>query len=74
MNNRIPEAKGPFVPIPTVDEKVLVENNEVFVQGAPKQDLDNHSNVLMTHAGDDSLFNNTEVLAGEDTLLLMKFV
>lgn len=34
--------------------------------GAPNQDGDQLSNVLMTHAGDDSLFNNTVVLAGEE--------
>lgn len=63
VNNQIPDDKGPFAPRPTVDENILVQNNEVFLRGAPNQDLDNHSNVLMTHAGDDSLFNNTEVLA-----------
>ncbi|XP_059415715.1 syndecan-4-like [Carassius carassius] len=54
-SNQIPELKGSFKPKPTVNNKVLIESNEV---GFPEE-----SKVHMTHAGDDSLFNNTEVLA-----------
>uniref|UniRef100_A0A673L032 Syndecan-4-like n=1 Tax=Sinocyclocheilus rhinocerous TaxID=307959 RepID=A0A673L032_9TELE len=62
-SNQIPDFKGPFEPRPTVNNDVLVKNNEVGLPGAPNQDNDQLSNVLMTHAGDDSLLNNTEVLA-----------
>lgn len=63
FGNRIPDSEGPFDPQPTVDEKILVENNEVVLRGSPDQDGDQLSNVLMTHAGDESLFHNKEVLA-----------
>ncbi|XP_026068790.1 syndecan-4-like [Carassius auratus] len=54
-SNQIPELKDSFKPKPAVDNKVLIESNEV---GFPED-----SRVHMTHAGDDSLFNNTEMLA-----------
>uniref|UniRef100_A0A8C1S030 Syndecan 4 n=1 Tax=Cyprinus carpio TaxID=7962 RepID=A0A8C1S030_CYPCA len=62
-NNQIPDLGGPFEPRPTIKNDVLIKNNEVVLPGAPNQDGDQLSNVLMTHAGDDSLFNNTVVLA-----------
>ncbi|XP_016312770.1 syndecan-4-like [Sinocyclocheilus anshuiensis] len=61
-NNRIPD-EGPFAPKPTVNNDILVKQNEVGRHGEPKQDDDQPSNVLMTHAGEDNFFNNTEVLA-----------
>lgn len=70
FGNRIPDSEGPFDPQPTVDEKILVENNEVVLRGSPDQDGDQLSNVLMTHAGDESLFHNKEVLAGEKKVLV----
>ncbi|KAK9973736.1 hypothetical protein ABG768_024445 [Culter alburnus] len=63
FNNRISDPEGPFDPQPTIDEKILVENNEVVLRGSPDKDGDQLSNVLMTHAGDESLFHNKEVLA-----------
>ncbi|ROK31222.1 Syndecan-4 [Anabarilius grahami] len=63
FSNRISDPEGPFDPQPTVDEKILVENNEVALRGSPDKDVDQLSNVLMTHAGDESLFHNKEVLA-----------
>ncbi|XP_016141310.1 syndecan-4-like [Sinocyclocheilus grahami] len=62
-NNRIPESEGSFALKPTVNNDILVKQNEVGRRGEPKQDDDQPSNVLMTHAGEDSFFNNTEVLA-----------
>ncbi|XP_016388138.1 syndecan-4-like [Sinocyclocheilus rhinocerous] len=62
-NNRIPESEGPFAPEPTANNDILVKHNEVGRRGEPKQDDDQPSNVLMTHAGEDHFFNNTEVLA-----------
>lgn len=62
-NNRIPDSEGPFAPRPTINNDIMVKHNEVGRRGEPKQDDDQHSNVLMTHAGEDNLLNNTEVLA-----------
>lgn len=62
-NNQIPESDGRFTPRPTVNNDILVKHNEVGRRGEPKQDDDQPGNVLMTHAGEDSFFNNTEVLA-----------
>ncbi|XP_073708205.1 syndecan-4 [Garra rufa] len=62
-NNQIPESEGPFAPKPTINYEILVKHNEVGQRGEPNQGDDQHSNVLMTHAGEDSMFNNTEVLA-----------
>lgn len=67
-NNQIPESDGRFTPRPTVNNDILVKHNEVGRRGEPKQDDDQPGNVLMTHAGEDSFFNNTEVLAGEETV------
>ncbi|XP_045079059.1 syndecan-4 isoform X1 [Coregonus clupeaformis] len=49
-------------PKPTVNEIQLVQNNEVSVRGSPKPE-EHPSNVLMAHAGEESIFNKTEVLA-----------
>ncbi|XDV35302.1 hypothetical protein PO909_005276 [Leuciscus waleckii] len=62
FNNRISDPVGPFAPRPTIDE-ILVKNNEVGLGESPNQENGQQSNVLMTVAGEESLFNNTEVLA-----------
>lgn len=61
FNNRIPDTNGPFVLRPTINNDI--EHNEVGRRGGPEQEDDQPSNVLMTHAGEDHLLNNTEVLA-----------
>ncbi len=66
FNNRIPDTNGPFVLRPTINNDI--EHNEVGRRGGPEQEDDQPSNVLMTHAGEDHLLNNTEVLAGEETV------
>lgn len=66
FNNRIPDSEGPFASRPTINNDI--KHNEVGRRGEPKQDDDQPSNVLMTHAGEDNLLNNTEVLAGEETV------
>ncbi|XP_056126408.1 syndecan-4 [Rhinichthys klamathensis goyatoka] len=63
QNNRISDPVGPFAPLPTIDETILVKNNEVGLGESPNQENGQQSNVLMTIAGEESLFNNTEVLA-----------
>ncbi|KAI2663882.1 Syndecan-4 [Labeo rohita] len=62
-DNRIPEPEGPFAPKPTNNYDDVVKRNEVGRRGETNQGDDQHNNVLMTHAGEDSMFNNTEVLA-----------
>ncbi|XP_034529618.1 syndecan-4 isoform X2 [Notolabrus celidotus] len=60
-DNKIPEVERPVQP--TVNEVEIVQNsNEIPLlrnQGGEEQP----SNVLMSHASDDSIFNKTEVLA-----------
>lgn len=68
FKNQIPD---PEAPLPTEDEKNLVAINEVGLRESPNQDGDHLSNVLMTHAGDEGLFHNKEVLAGEEMLLIL---
>ncbi|XP_048055077.1 syndecan-4 [Megalobrama amblycephala] len=63
FSNQIPDPEGPFDPQPTEDGKILVKKNEVVFGGSPDKDGDQLNNVLMTHAGDESLFHNKEVLA-----------
>lgn len=70
FNNRISDPVGPFAPLPTIDEIILVKNNEVGLRESPNQENGQHSNVLMTIAEEESLFNNTEVLAGEEMVLI----
>ncbi|KAL0191685.1 hypothetical protein M9458_014383, partial [Cirrhinus mrigala] len=60
-NNQIPEPEGP--PKPTNNYDDLVKYNEVGRHGETNQGDDKLSNVLMTHAGEDSMFSNTELLA-----------
>ncbi|XP_077053959.1 syndecan-4 [Siphateles boraxobius] len=62
FNNRISDPLGPVAPLPTVDEEILVKKNEVGLHKS-NQENGQQSNVLMTIAGEESLFNNTEVLA-----------
>ncbi|XP_046880548.1 syndecan-4 isoform X2 [Hypomesus transpacificus] len=62
--NKIPELEVPFRPRPTVNEIDLVQNrNEVPVRAEPPQQEEHPSNVLMSHAGSEGLFNKTEILA-----------
>ncbi|KAK2889583.1 hypothetical protein QQF64_028228 [Cirrhinus molitorella] len=62
-SNQIPESKGPFAPKPTINNDILIKHNEVGQHGEPNQGDDQLSNVLMTHAGEESIFDNTEMLA-----------
>lgn len=52
---------------PTVNEVELVQNkNEIpLLRNEDDPSEESLSNVLMAHAGDDSIFNKTEVLAGQ---------
>lgn len=68
IHNSIPDIDRPVNPEPTVDDRILVKHNEVLGQG-PNRDVSETNNVLMSHAGDDSLFNNKEVLAGKTVFL-----
>lgn len=69
-SNRIPEVER-LAP-PTANEEDVVKNsNEIpGLRGGAKPGEEHLSNVLMSHAGDDSVFNKTEVLAGQWTLRL----
>ena len=70
MNNKIPDLRLK----PTVNEIQLVQkNNEVSVWVSPKPE-EHPSNVLMAHAGEESIFNKTEILAGEAMALFYLFV
>lgn len=62
-DNKIPEVQRPT--LPTVNEVDVVRNsNEIpLLRSEPETSEDYPSNVLMSHAGDDSIFNKTEVLA-----------
>lgn len=66
-NNRIPEAELPVRP--TVNEADVVRNsNEIpLLRGGANTGEEHPSNVLMSHAADDNIFNRTEVLAGQWT-------
>ncbi|XP_064825324.1 syndecan-4 [Oncorhynchus masou masou] len=62
-DNKIPDLDIPLRSKPTPNEIELVQkNNELSVQGAPKPE-EYPSNVLMAHAGEESIFRKTEVLA-----------
>ena len=63
--NLISEQERPA--LPTVDEVEEVESNEIPRQRneAPSSHEEQPSNVLMSHASDESIFNKTEVLAGQ---------
>lgn len=62
-DNKIPEVERPVQP--TVDEVAVVQNsNEIPILRNEAEPSEEHpSNVLMSHASDDSVFNKTEVLA-----------
>lgn len=60
--NAIPGKDEPQRPRPTVDERQVVMSNEVSLRGAQEHE-DQSSNVLMSHAGNESMFSKTEVLA-----------
>ncbi|KAG7478279.1 hypothetical protein MATL_G00078730 [Megalops atlanticus] len=61
-DNKIPEKEGPAGPEPTVDENEIVRKNEVGLR-ADMGPADVSSNVLMAHAGEESIFSKPEVLA-----------
>ncbi|XP_051987102.1 syndecan-4-like [Xyrauchen texanus] len=63
LDNWIPNLELPVPPKPTIDDEVLIQDNEVVLRKVPNQDESQTSNVLMSHAGEESFFNNTEVLA-----------
>uniref|UniRef100_A0A3P9JNN6 Syndecan n=1 Tax=Oryzias latipes TaxID=8090 RepID=A0A3P9JNN6_ORYLA len=59
-DNKIPEPKLPV--LPTVNEVAVIrESNEI--PGLRSNSLEDPSDVKMSHAGEDSIFNKTEVLA-----------
>ncbi|XP_042337865.1 syndecan-4-like [Plectropomus leopardus] len=62
-DNKIPELDRPVQP--TVNEVSIVRNsNEIpELRNEPEPSEEHPSNVLMSHASDDSIFNKTEVLA-----------
>lgn len=58
-DNKIPELDPPV--LPTINEMdVIKESNEI-----PGLKKSRESNVSMSHAGEDSILNKTEVLAGQ---------
>ncbi|XP_051996819.1 syndecan-4-like [Xyrauchen texanus] len=63
INNLIPDRERPVPPKPTINDEVLIKNNEVALGKLPHQDDSQSSNVHMSHAGDEGFFSNTEVLA-----------
>lgn len=63
-DNKIPEPKLPV--LPTVNEvDVIRESNEIPGLRSNFNSLEDPSDVKMSHAGEDSIFNKTEVLAGQ---------
>ncbi len=52
---------------PTVNEVDILKNsNDILLQETERKHTDEQPpNVLMAHAGEDSIFNKTEVLAGQ---------
>ncbi len=61
-DNKIPEVEVPVRP--TVTE--VQDSNEIPLLRNGAESTEEHpSNVLMSHASDDSIFNKTEVLAGQ---------
>ncbi|CAL9691788.1 unnamed protein product [Knipowitschia caucasica] len=60
-SNKIPDMERPEQP--AVNEEELVKNsNEIQLRNKPESE-EHPSNVLMSHATEDSIFNKTEVLA-----------
>lgn len=64
-SNKIPELVLPVQP--TIDEEEIVKkSNEIPVlRNKPATNEDSPSNVLMSHASEESIFNKKEVLAGQ---------
>jgi syndecan 4 len=60
-DNRIPEVQRPARP--TVRHEIIQKNNEIHVGNEVSPGEEHPSNVLMSHASDESIFNKTEVLA-----------
>lgn len=63
IDNKIPEPERPVRP--TVNERDIVEKNEIPVLGNDDRREDNLSNVLMSHTGNESITSKTEFLAGQ---------
>ncbi|XP_045079909.1 syndecan-4-like isoform X2 [Coregonus clupeaformis] len=62
-DNNIPDLDRSLRPKPTPNDIELVQkNNEVSVRGVPNPE-EHLPNVLMAHAGEESIFRKTEVLA-----------
>lgn len=64
-DNKIPEVERPVRP--TVNEVDIIKNsNEIpLLRNEAEAGEEHPSNVLMSHASEDSIFNKTEVLAGQ---------
>lgn len=64
-DNKIPDVERPV--LPTINEVDIVRNsNEIPLLGSKDESSEEHqSNVLMSHASDESIFSKTEVLAGQ---------
>ncbi len=65
-DNKIPEMERPVQP--TINEVEIVQNNNeipLVLDNKAKLGEEQPSNVLMSHASEDSIFNKTEVLAGQ---------
>ncbi|XP_029948666.1 syndecan-4 [Salarias fasciatus] len=62
-DNRIPEPDRPLQPAATAEDPVQNANEIPLLKNRPAPADENPPNVLMAHAGDDSVFNKTEVLA-----------
>lgn len=63
IDNKIPEVRLPTRP--TVNEIEIVQNSNEIPLLRKESSEEFPANVLMAHASDDSIFNKTEVLAGQ---------
>lgn len=72
-DNKIPEVEHRVRP--TINEVDIVQkSNEIPILRNEEQLEDYPSNVLMSHASEDSIFNKTEVLAGQYASLMQHYV
>ncbi|XP_041817953.1 syndecan-4 isoform X2 [Chelmon rostratus] len=61
-DNKIPEVQPPVRP--TISQIDIINNNEIpLLRNGVEAGEEHPSNVLMSHASEDSIFNKTEVLA-----------
>ncbi|XP_004559042.2 syndecan-4 isoform X1 [Maylandia zebra] len=72
IDNKIPEPERPVRP--TVNERDIVEKNEIPVLGNDDRREDNLSNVLMSHTGNESITSKTEFLAALTATLAVSLV